>query len=214
MTLVLVPKTRAIANEAGSARGEIGGTGRHSQFGPHVGLVDHVRAHGIEAESSEHGLPFPDAQLYATAAQQQRLSTISGFSFQFQEPIFVTFRDFLAGGSVRNIRAFQVLQSVFVKSNSTLLCCTILDAISSIYHSDNANYFILEWQNTLSQFAEKIHLKSPEIQDKFFQLLEFIVFQLNFVPCKELVSLSILLKSNNSVSCCIACMETLVNILR
>ncbi|XP_034186854.1 WD repeat and FYVE domain containing 3 bchs isoform X3 [Osmia lignaria lignaria] len=118
------------------------------------------------------------------------------------------------GGSVRNIQAFQVLQSVFVKSNSPLLCCTILDAISSVYHSDNANYFILEGQNTLSQFAEKIHLKNREIQEKFFQLLEFIVFQLNFVPCKELISLSILLKTNNSTSCSILCMETLLNILR
>ncbi|KAL2720725.1 WD repeat and FYVE domain-containing protein 3-like isoform X1 [Vespula squamosa] len=118
------------------------------------------------------------------------------------------------GGSVRNIQAFQVLQSVFVKSNSSLLCCTILDAISSVYHSDNANYFILEGQNTLSQFAEKIHLKNVEIQQKFFQLLEFIVFQLNFVPCKELISLSILLKVNNSVTCSIMCMETLLNILR
>ncbi|KAJ8676714.1 hypothetical protein QAD02_012501 [Eretmocerus hayati] len=118
------------------------------------------------------------------------------------------------GGSVRNIQAFQVLQSVFVKSNSPLLCCTILDAISSVYHSDNANYFILEGQNTLSQFAEKIHLKNLEIQEKFFQLLEFIVFQLNFVPCKELISLSLLLKSNNSISCSIMCMKTLNNILR
>ncbi|XP_043249922.1 WD repeat and FYVE domain-containing protein 3 isoform X1 [Colletes gigas] len=118
------------------------------------------------------------------------------------------------GGSVRNIQAFQVLQSVFLKSNSPLLCCTILDAISSVYHSDNANYFILEGQNTLSQFAEKIHLKNREIQEKFFQLLEFIVFQLNFVPCKELISLSLLLKTNNSTSCSILCMETLLNILR
>ncbi|XP_012287062.1 WD repeat and FYVE domain-containing protein 3 isoform X1 [Orussus abietinus] len=118
------------------------------------------------------------------------------------------------GGSVRNVQAFKVLQSVFVKSNSSLLCCTILDAISSVYHSDNANYFILEGQNTLSQFSEKIHLKNPEIQKKFFQLIEFIVFQLNFVPCIELVSLSILLKKNNSVSCSIMCVETLLNILR
>ncbi|KAJ4438846.1 hypothetical protein ANN_14799 [Periplaneta americana] len=118
------------------------------------------------------------------------------------------------GASVRNIQAFQVLQSVFLKSNSAALCCTILDAISSVYHSDNANYFILEGQNTLSQFAEKIHLKPQEIQEKFFQLLEFIVFQLNFVPCKELISLSILLKGQTSVSCSITCMQTLLNILR
>ncbi|RZF45662.1 hypothetical protein LSTR_LSTR010613 [Laodelphax striatellus] len=118
------------------------------------------------------------------------------------------------GASVRNIHAFQVLQTVFLKSNSSSLCCTILDAISKVYHSDNANYFILENQNTLSQFAEKIHLKTPEIQDKFFQLLEFIVFQLNFVPCKELISLSILLKGQNSRSCSITCMQTLLSILK
>lgn len=118
------------------------------------------------------------------------------------------------GTSVRNIHAFQVLQITFLKSSSTSLCCTILDAISSVYHSDNANYFILETQNTLSQFTEKIHQKSSAVQEKFFELLEFIVFQLNFVPCKELISLSILLKGNHSISCSILCMKTLVNILR
>lgn len=118
------------------------------------------------------------------------------------------------GTSVRNVHAFQVLQTVFLKSNSTNLCCTILDAISSVYHSENANYFILEPQSTLSQFTEKIHHKSTQIQEKFFDLLEFIVFQLNFVPCKELISLSILLKSNHSINCSILCMKTLLNILR
>lgn len=68
---------------------------------------------------------------------------------------------------VRNVHAFHVLQTVFLKTSSTSLCCTILDAISSVYHSDNVNYFILESQNTLSQFTEKIHLKSPQIQVSF-----------------------------------------------
>uniref|UniRef100_A0A1B6CRC4 Uncharacterized protein n=1 Tax=Clastoptera arizonana TaxID=38151 RepID=A0A1B6CRC4_9HEMI len=118
------------------------------------------------------------------------------------------------GASVRNIQAFQVLQNLFLKSASPGLCCTILDAISTVYHSDNANYFILENQNTLPQFAEKIYLKTPEIQEKFFQLLEFIVFQLNFVPCKELMSLSILLRSNHSVNSSLICMQTLHNIVK
>jgi WD repeat and FYVE domain-containing protein 3 len=118
------------------------------------------------------------------------------------------------GSSVRNIQAFQVLQSIFLKSSSSNLCCTILDAISSVYHADNANYFILEGQNTLPQFAEKIHLKPQEIQEKFFQLLEFIVFQLNFVPCKELISLSIILRDQCSLPCSITCMQTLRDILK
>ncbi|KAK6633574.1 hypothetical protein RUM44_004181 [Polyplax serrata] len=118
------------------------------------------------------------------------------------------------GVSVRNIQAFQVLQSVFLKSTSSSLCSVILDAISSVYNADNANYFILEDQHTLPQFAEKIHSKTEEIQEKFFQLLEFVVVQLNFVPCKELISLSILLRGQESVPCSIVCMRTLLNILR
>lgn len=118
------------------------------------------------------------------------------------------------GTCVRNLHAFQVLQTVFLKSDNTSLCCIILDAISSVYHSDNANYFILESQNTLCQFSEVIHLKSVPVRERFFALLEFIVFQLNFVPCKELISLSLLLKSNHSIDCSILCMKTLLNLLK
>ncbi|CAH1111054.1 unnamed protein product [Psylliodes chrysocephalus] len=120
------------------------------------------------------------------------------------------------GTSVRNIQAFHVLQSTFLKSNSSLLCSTILDAISNIYHSDNSNYFILENQNTLSQFTEKIQYKPAEIQQKLFDLIEFLVYQLNFVPCKELISMSIFLKthSSNYTDCSILSMQTLLNILR
>ncbi|CAH1175861.1 unnamed protein product [Phaedon cochleariae] len=120
------------------------------------------------------------------------------------------------GTSIRNIQAFHVLQSTFLKSNSSLLCSTILDAISSIYHSDNANYFILENQNTLSQFMEKIHYKPAEIQQKLFELIKFLVFQLNFVPCKELISMSIFLKTHslNHYDCSILCMQTLLNVLQ
>lgn len=120
------------------------------------------------------------------------------------------------GISVRNIQAFHVLQNTFLKSTSPILCGTILDAISSVYHSDNANYFILENQNTLSQFIEKVHHKPPEIQLKLFELIEFLVFELNFVPCKELISMSIFLKthSTNYADCSIKCVQTLINVLK
>lgn len=63
---------------------------------------------------------------------------------------------------------------------------------------------------------EKIHHKSSEIQQKLFELIEFLVFQLNFVPCKELISMSIFLKTHslNHVDCSIMCMKTLINILK
>ncbi|XP_043246907.1 WD repeat and FYVE domain-containing protein 3-like, partial [Amphibalanus amphitrite] len=118
------------------------------------------------------------------------------------------------GTSVRNVHAFQVLQTVFLRATSSSLCCVILDTISSVYHADRANYFILESQHTISQFAEKIHQKPKEAQDKFFQLLELVVFQLNYVPVKELISCSILLKQHCSVDCSLRCMESLLSILR
>ncbi|KAL3875787.1 hypothetical protein ACJMK2_033704 [Sinanodonta woodiana] len=132
----------------------------------------------------------------------------------FQIPGFYLPHPVGKGVSVRNVQAFQVLQSVFLKATTSQLCNTILDVISSIYHQDNANYFILEPQHTLSQFAEKIHLKALDIQEKFFDLLEFIVFDLNFVPCKELISISLLIKSQHSVASSILCLKSLLKILQ
>lgn len=101
-----------------------------------------------------------------------------------------------------------------MQATSGSMLSIILDVINSIYHQDDANYFILESQNTLSQFAEKIHAKPADVQVKFFETIEFVVNHLNYVPCKELISLSILIKTNSSVPCSLLCMKTLINILK
>uniref|UniRef100_A0A670KCI7 WD repeat and FYVE domain containing 3 n=1 Tax=Podarcis muralis TaxID=64176 RepID=A0A670KCI7_PODMU len=117
------------------------------------------------------------------------------------------------GHNVRNIQAFSVLQNAFLKAKTSYLAQIILDAILNIYIADNANYFILESQHTLSQFAEKIS-KLPEVQAKYFEMLEFVVFSLNYIPCKELISVSILLKSSTSYPCSIIAMKTLLKFTR
>ncbi|ELW70223.1 WD repeat and FYVE domain-containing protein 3 [Tupaia chinensis] len=117
------------------------------------------------------------------------------------------------GHSVRNIQAFAVLQNAFLKAKTNFLAQIILDAITNIYMADSANYFILESQHTLSQFAEKIS-KLPEVQNKYFEMLEFVVFSLNYIPCKELISVSILLKSSSSYHCSIIAMKTLLKFTR
>ncbi|KAG2466647.1 WDFY3 protein, partial [Polypterus senegalus] len=117
------------------------------------------------------------------------------------------------GHTVRNIQAFSVLQNAFLKAKTSRLTQFILDAISNIYLADNANYFILESQHTLSQFAEKIS-KLAEAQTKYFELLEFVVFSLNYIPCKELFSVSVLLKSSTSYQCSITAMRTLLKFTR
>lgn len=118
------------------------------------------------------------------------------------------------GSTVRNIQAFHVLQSVFLKAESEQLTVTILDAISTIYTADNANYFLLESQHALSQFAEKIWLKPKKAQEKFFQLIEFLVHHLKYVPCKELIAVSLLLKARQDNECCILGVQSLVNIVK
>ncbi|XP_073949629.1 WD repeat and FYVE domain containing 3 bchs isoform X5 [Choristoneura fumiferana] len=174
--------------------------------------LEEERVSGSEARAALRNLVLMISSLCACGFSELRPTRANTEMFQLQG--FVLPQPTTPGQAVRNVQAFQVLQSVFIKSNSAALCCTILDAISSVYHADNANYFILENQNTLSQFSEGIHTKNSEIQEKFFELLEFIVFQLNFVPCKELISLSLLLKANKSRRCSILCIKTLLNILK
>ncbi|XP_077999760.1 WD repeat and FYVE domain-containing protein 3-like [Glandiceps talaboti] len=132
----------------------------------------------------------------------------------FQQPGFTVPQPNGQGVSVRNIQAFQVLQTVFLKAQTTQLCSTIIDVVSTVYNSDNANYFILESQNTISTFVEKIHNKPTEIQEKLFELLEFVVMHLDYVPCKELISISILIKTQQSVDTCIVATQSLFRILR
>ena len=118
------------------------------------------------------------------------------------------------GSTVRNLQAFQVLQSVFFKSTSIQLGGTIMDAISTIYTADNANYFLLESQHTLPQCAERLASKPHPVQEKFFQLVEFLVHHLRFVPCKELISISLLIKAQQNTECSILAVQCLMSILK
>ncbi|XP_071808138.1 WD repeat and FYVE domain-containing protein 3-like isoform X3 [Asterias amurensis] len=132
----------------------------------------------------------------------------------FQLPGFTLPQPSGIGNSVRNLQAFQVLQTIFLKANTIQLCGVILEVITNIYNSDNANYFILEPQHTLSQFIDRATTKSPDIQLKIFELLEFVVFNLNFVPYKELISVSLLIKAGSAIDCLIRAIKCLLRILR
>jgi hypothetical protein len=118
------------------------------------------------------------------------------------------------GSTVRNVLAFQVLQSVFLKSKSENLGANVLDAVSTIYSADNANYFLLESLSFLPQCAEKISFKAPSVQEKFFQLVEFLVHHLKYVPCKELIAISLILKAQNDRDCCLLATNSLISIIR
>ncbi|RWS27323.1 PH domain associated with Beige/BEACH domain containing protein-like protein, partial [Leptotrombidium deliense] len=108
--------------------------------------------------------------------------------------------------SIRNLSAFNVLQTLWLKSKSSQLQDLILSALITLYRDDRANYFILDSQNTLSQFAEKLYLRSFKIQ--------FVIYELRYVPCKELISISIIIKSKHSFESSLICLRTLLSIIK
>ncbi|XP_054166813.1 WD repeat and FYVE domain-containing protein 3-like [Oppia nitens] len=116
--------------------------------------------------------------------------------------------------AIKNLNAYNVFQTVWMRSKTSLLQELILDAMYALNNEDKANYFILDSQNTLSQFAEKLQFKSTDVQVKFFTLLEFVVFELRYVPCKELISISIIIKSKHSIESSTICLKFLLSILK
>lgn len=66
--------------------------------------------------------------------------------------------------SIKNLSAFNVFQTVWMRCKTPVLHHMILDSMLILYREDNANYFILDSQNTLSQFAEKLQSKSCDVQ--------------------------------------------------
>ena len=119
----------------------------------------------------------------------------------------------VAGATVRNLHAYGALQSAFLRAHSSALCCAVLDVTSNLFHSDPANFFILEPQRALPQFSEKLHLKPREAHSRFFHLVEFPVESLNYVPCKELIGLGILLKAGRDPRLCLDTVRSLRRIV-
>lgn len=87
----------------------------------------------------------------------------------------------------------NVLFICFFQSTHPFLIHIVFDAISSIILADNANYFLCG--ENLSPLTENLYSKPNDVQTKIYDLMEFIVFQLKFIPHRELVNLSILIKS-------------------
>ncbi|KRY48286.1 WD repeat and FYVE domain-containing protein 3 [Trichinella britovi] len=100
------------------------------------------------------------------------------------------------GRTVRNMKAFELLETVFIHSRQTYICCTILDVLYSMLTADPVNYFILENRCPLGKFLETLSTKSLKVQRKLFDLIEYVVFQLNYLPSKEFIAIGPVLKMN------------------
>ncbi|NXF73355.1 WDFY4 protein, partial [Sclerurus mexicanus] len=117
-----------------------------------------------------------------------------------------------SGMTVKNLQAFQVLQSIFQRSNDQHLCGRILAAIGTIWAWDRANFFLLEWTlQPISQFTDIIHFKPHPVQVQFFRLVESIVLDLSYVPHEILKKVQYLIKENIVPFCTLTALQCLLN---
>ncbi|NXK76165.1 WDFY4 protein, partial [Amazona guildingii] len=120
-----------------------------------------------------------------------------------------------SGMTVKNLQAFQVLQSIFQKSNDQYLCERILAAISTIWAWDTVNFFLLEWTlQPINQFIDIIHFKPHPVQVQFFKLVESIVLDLSYVPHEILKKVQCLIKENIVPFCTLTALQCLLTMTK
>ena len=52
------------------------------------------------------------------------------------------------------------------------------------------------------------------MQEKYFQLIEFLVHHIHYIPTKELIAISLLLKGKKNLECCVLAVQSLISILK
>uniref|UniRef100_A0A7M4FMA4 WDFY family member 4 n=1 Tax=Crocodylus porosus TaxID=8502 RepID=A0A7M4FMA4_CROPO len=120
-----------------------------------------------------------------------------------------------SGLTVKNLQAFQVLQSIFQKTNKQNLCKRILSAMKTIWTWDSMNFFLLEWTlQPISQFVDIIHLKTDLVQIQFFELVESVVLELSYIPHEILKKVQCLIKENLVPLCTLAALRCLCSITK
>ncbi|XP_052533656.1 WD repeat- and FYVE domain-containing protein 4 isoform X2 [Tympanuchus pallidicinctus] len=120
-----------------------------------------------------------------------------------------------SGMTVKNLQAFQVLQSIFQKSNDQHLCGTVLGAIGTIWAWDTVNFFLLEWTlQPINQFIDIIHFKPHPVQVQFFRLVESIVLDLSYIPHEILKKVQCLIKENVVPFCTLTALRCLLSITK
>ncbi|XP_068022264.1 WD repeat- and FYVE domain-containing protein 4 [Melanerpes formicivorus] len=128
---------------------------------------------------------------------------LSHFDFEWKQS---------SGLTVKNLQAFQVLQTIFQKSNDQHLCGRILAAIGTIWAWNTVNFFLLEWTlQPINQFTDIIHFKPHPVQVQFFRLVESIVLDLSYVPHEILKKVQYLIKENIVPFCTLAALQCLLS---
>ncbi|KAL2083089.1 hypothetical protein ACEWY4_020862 [Coilia grayii] len=101
------------------------------------------------------------------------------------------------GSTVKNLRAYGVLQACFLRSSSPLLVCQVLRSVQTVWSWDRANFFLLEWTlGALAQMASVAWRKPAPAHALFCELLECVVLQLDYIPHEALRQLQAVFKQS------------------
>ncbi|NXS96872.1 WDFY4 protein, partial [Jacana jacana] len=170
-----------------------------------------LRCEGLQ----ENGDPYLDEILdmltCLTTCGKTELK-VSGNIVHPQLPHFDFEQTRSSGMTVKNLQAFQVLQSIFLKSNDQHLCGRVLEAIGTIWAWDRVNFFLLEWTlQPINQFTDIIQFKPQPVQVQFFRLVESIVLDLSYVPHEILKKVQYLIRENVVPFCTLTALRCLLS---
>ncbi|CAO3574654.1 unnamed protein product [Mortierella alpina] len=136
-----------------------------------------------------------------------------------------------AGAVVRNMEACQVLMTALLYpdiSAMTLLppgnkdidappnqfSLTVFATLLSIIRDHPMNYFLLERLNILSYAIERLDNYHPELQASVMELFTFVLKDLNYVPFRDLVILSIHFQGTSSPRTTALVCDTVASLLQ
>ncbi|XP_009977759.1 PREDICTED: WD repeat- and FYVE domain-containing protein 4 [Tauraco erythrolophus] len=173
-----------------------------------------LRCEGLQQNGDPYLDEILDMLTCLTTCGKNELK-VSGNIVHPQLPHFNFEQTRSSGMTVKNLQAFQVLQSVFQKSNDQHLCRRILGAIGTIWAWDTVNFFLLEWTlQPINQFTDIINFKPHPVQVQFFRLVESIVLDLSYVPHEILKKVQYLIKENVVPFCTLTALRCLLSMTK
>ncbi|KAF3436244.1 hypothetical protein FNV43_RR23336 [Rhamnella rubrinervis] len=95
---------------------------------------------------------------------------------------------------VKDLEAVQMLQDIFLKSNSIELQAEVLNRMFKIFSSHLENYKLCQQLRTVPLFILNMDGFPPSLQEIILKILEYAVTVVNCVPEQELLSLCCLLQ--------------------
>lgn len=96
---------------------------------------------------------------------------------------------------VQDLKAIEMLQDIFLTSNSTELQAEVLERMFKIFSCHLDNYKLCQKVRTVPLFISKMTSLPASLQEIIFKILEYAVTAINCVPEQELLSLCYLLHS-------------------